>query len=362
MPGRRPPPPDPRPFGVRGRLLPLEDVPGYRDSAAQLQALAGLRPVDGKLWVLREGERPGEDRGPLIIALVLLGFGGLNLVLAVRGRRRSSRTARPVAGRTSGASEGQRAGDRVAGRERPQPARVGLGGPERERGREQEAGHSGQHGDPQRAHRSLERRAAAGVAGRSRWLPRGPGAAAPPDRCGFAGRPGAREVRRAARRRGRCRSGFPRSSRNSRSPRRVSRAWRTADGRVRKAQVAAARAAEDERPLADSEAAGRCPGRARRRGRPPGSPAATVRDHRRGTDGVPPGAPLPPGAHRIGGHPLGRRIVGVQRGGLPLVERKLARVLGILRPVLRRRSPRGSLGVGWSHAWFARVPHPSAVQ
>lgn len=85
VPGRRPPPPDPRPFGVRGRLRPLEDVPGYRDSAARLQALAGLRPIDGKLWVLREGERPGEDRGPLVIALVLLGFGGLNLVLAIRG-------------------------------------------------------------------------------------------------------------------------------------------------------------------------------------------------------------------------------------------------------------------------------------
>lgn len=84
-PGKRPPPPDPRPFGVRGRLLPLEDAPGYRDSAARLQALPGLRPIDGKLWLLREGERPGEDRGPLIIALVLLGFGGLNAVLAVRG-------------------------------------------------------------------------------------------------------------------------------------------------------------------------------------------------------------------------------------------------------------------------------------
>jgi hypothetical protein len=85
VPGKRPPPPDPRPFGVRGRLLPLEDVPGYRDSAAQLRAVQGLRPMDGRLWVLREGERPGEDRGPLIIALVLLGFAGLNAVLAVRG-------------------------------------------------------------------------------------------------------------------------------------------------------------------------------------------------------------------------------------------------------------------------------------
>jgi len=85
VPGKRPPPPDPRPFGVRGRLLPLEDVPGYRESAPQLRALQGLRPVDGRLWVLREGERPGEDRGPLLIALVLLGFAGLNAVLAVRG-------------------------------------------------------------------------------------------------------------------------------------------------------------------------------------------------------------------------------------------------------------------------------------
>ena len=84
-PGKRPPPPDPRPFGVRGRLLPLDDLPGYRDSAAQLRAVQGLHPVDGRLWVLREGERPGEDRSPLVIALVLLGFGGLNAVLAIRG-------------------------------------------------------------------------------------------------------------------------------------------------------------------------------------------------------------------------------------------------------------------------------------
>ena len=85
VPGKRPPPPDGRPFGVRGRLLPLDDVPGYHDSAPQLRGLPGLRPVEGRLWVLREGERPGEDRGPLVIALVLLGFAGLNAVLAVRG-------------------------------------------------------------------------------------------------------------------------------------------------------------------------------------------------------------------------------------------------------------------------------------
>jgi len=85
VPGKRPPPPDQRPFGVRGRLLPLGDVPGYRDATAQIRAVQGLHPVDGRLWVLREGERPGEDRSPIIIALVLLGFGALNAVLAVRG-------------------------------------------------------------------------------------------------------------------------------------------------------------------------------------------------------------------------------------------------------------------------------------
>jgi hypothetical protein len=49
----------PSPLRRRGRLLPLEDVPGYRDAGTQLRAVQGLRPVDGRLWVLREGERPG---------------------------------------------------------------------------------------------------------------------------------------------------------------------------------------------------------------------------------------------------------------------------------------------------------------
>jgi len=85
VPGHRPPPPDPRPFGVRGRLLPLQDVPGYKDAAAKMDALEGLRPVAGRLWVLREGEHPGADRGALIVGLLLLAFAVLNLVLAIRG-------------------------------------------------------------------------------------------------------------------------------------------------------------------------------------------------------------------------------------------------------------------------------------
>ena len=97
VPGKRPPPPDPRPFGVRGRLLPVEDVPGYADALPKIRTLQGLRPVDGRLWVLREGEHPGDDRGPLIIGILLLGFAGLNAVLAVRGAQAllQDRASRP---------------------------------------------------------------------------------------------------------------------------------------------------------------------------------------------------------------------------------------------------------------------------
>ena len=87
VPGKLPPPPDPRPFGVRGRLLREDAIDAYQDALPQMKKLPGLRPIDGRLWVVVEGEHPGEDRGALIIGLLLLGFAGLNLVLAVQGAR-----------------------------------------------------------------------------------------------------------------------------------------------------------------------------------------------------------------------------------------------------------------------------------
>jgi hypothetical protein len=87
VPGKPPPPPDPRPFGVRGRLLRDDATGTYQDAFPQMKKVPGLRPLDGHLWVIVEGEHPGEDRGALIIALLLLGFAGLNLVLAVQGAR-----------------------------------------------------------------------------------------------------------------------------------------------------------------------------------------------------------------------------------------------------------------------------------
>jgi hypothetical protein len=87
VPGKPPPPPDPRPFGVRGRLLREDDLGAYHAAFPPMHRLAGLRPIDGRLWVVVEGEHPGEDRGALIIGLLLLGFAGLNVVLAVQGAR-----------------------------------------------------------------------------------------------------------------------------------------------------------------------------------------------------------------------------------------------------------------------------------
>jgi len=87
MPGKPPPPPDPRPFGVRGRLLRDDDVGAYQEAFPQMRKLAGLKPIDGRLWVVIEGEHPGEDRGALIVGLLLLAFAGLNVVLALQGAR-----------------------------------------------------------------------------------------------------------------------------------------------------------------------------------------------------------------------------------------------------------------------------------
>src|SRR5215217_3951329 len=81
VPGRPPPPPDSRPFGIRGRLLSEEDAPRYRDALALLRGMGEVQPHEGRLWLLIEGERPGEDRGRILTCLALLAFAVLNAVL-----------------------------------------------------------------------------------------------------------------------------------------------------------------------------------------------------------------------------------------------------------------------------------------
>lgn len=97
-PGRRTPPqPDQRPFAVRGRLLAEEDAPRYANAFETLRSMGEVQPHQDRLWLLVEGERPGEARGPLLVASLLLSFLVLNVYLLVRGlgaRRRA--TAAPL--------------------------------------------------------------------------------------------------------------------------------------------------------------------------------------------------------------------------------------------------------------------------
>ncbi|ABF90691.1 hypothetical protein MXAN_2628 [Myxococcus xanthus DK 1622] len=86
--GRPPPQPDQRPFAVRGRLLAQADARRYRDALALMERMGELQPRDGRLWLLIEGERPGTDRGLLLVCLALVTFVVLNAMLLVRGLKR----------------------------------------------------------------------------------------------------------------------------------------------------------------------------------------------------------------------------------------------------------------------------------
>jgi hypothetical protein len=86
--GRPPPQPDQTPFAIRGRLLAEEDAPRYREAFALLRRLGEVQPRDGRLWLLVEGERPGADRGRMLVALGLLAFVTVNAALLARGLRR----------------------------------------------------------------------------------------------------------------------------------------------------------------------------------------------------------------------------------------------------------------------------------
>jgi hypothetical protein len=90
-PGKVPRQPDQRPFGVRGRLLSEADAERYREGFTLLREMGEVQPVDGRLWLVVEGERPGADRGVLLVALVLLAFILANLALLVRGLGLSTR-------------------------------------------------------------------------------------------------------------------------------------------------------------------------------------------------------------------------------------------------------------------------------
>jgi hypothetical protein len=86
--GKRPPQPDQRPFAVRGRLLAEEDATRYRDAFELLRAKGEVQPLQGRLWIVIEGQRPGEDLGRLAVTLLLVLVIATNVLFLVRGLRR----------------------------------------------------------------------------------------------------------------------------------------------------------------------------------------------------------------------------------------------------------------------------------
>jgi hypothetical protein len=91
--GRPPPPPLQTPFAVRGRLLAEGEAPAYREAFGRARQLSGLRPRDGSLWIVLEGERPREDLGAVLTAVLLALFAAFNGWLAVQALGRLGKRA-----------------------------------------------------------------------------------------------------------------------------------------------------------------------------------------------------------------------------------------------------------------------------
>jgi len=87
-PGKRPPQPDQRPFAVRGRLLAEEDARRYKDAFELLRVKGEVQPLEGRLWIVIEGQRPGEDLGRLAVTMLLVLVIATNAWFLVRGLRR----------------------------------------------------------------------------------------------------------------------------------------------------------------------------------------------------------------------------------------------------------------------------------
>src|SRR5215510_14759210 len=79
--GKAPPPPDQRPFAVRGRLLSAQDSPPYRDALAKISSFGELTTPPERLWLLLEGERPPSKSRAMLASAGLLVFLLVNAAL-----------------------------------------------------------------------------------------------------------------------------------------------------------------------------------------------------------------------------------------------------------------------------------------
>ena len=87
LPGRPPPPPDQRPFGVRGRLLTEAQAGPYADAFPKFRAFDGLQPHAGQLYLVIEGDRPGKDPWMPVSLGLLFAFALFNAWLLVHALR-----------------------------------------------------------------------------------------------------------------------------------------------------------------------------------------------------------------------------------------------------------------------------------
>ena len=86
-PGRAPPRPDQRPFGVRGRLLTAEDAPAFSAAFEQLRGFGELQPWKGQLFLVVEGDKPGRDAGLALAMGLLSAFAAFNAWVLFRAAR-----------------------------------------------------------------------------------------------------------------------------------------------------------------------------------------------------------------------------------------------------------------------------------
>lgn len=83
---KTPPPPDQTPFSVGGRLVP-RSYGLYRGEFRAVDDLGEVKPRDGELWMVLEGDRPAQHWPALVLAIALLAFVALNAYFAVRDVR-----------------------------------------------------------------------------------------------------------------------------------------------------------------------------------------------------------------------------------------------------------------------------------
>lgn len=85
--GKPPPPPSQTPFGIRGRLLTRVQAQRYDRAFEDFAKWGEVQTKGGELFLIAEGEKPGEDRGLAALMALLGAFAALNVYFLIRDLR-----------------------------------------------------------------------------------------------------------------------------------------------------------------------------------------------------------------------------------------------------------------------------------